>query len=231
MISLNKSFTKIALSILVVVLTLNVGMAQLKDKEVYKTLGPIAKKIEKVTEKTTRDSLIKAYYGEVYVFRSRYPDFKVKIDSLANAIIMPVLQKKLQTTAVKEQTDMTPVDEATMKKQADLKKQNVADMKPDTAPEYPGGEKEMAMYIQKNRKMPAAAIKNNVVGSVVVNAKVNPNGTLSDLTINKSLGYGCDEEALRLVREMPIWSPAMKNNQAVETYINIPVFFSHKDKK
>ncbi len=62
-------------------------------------------------------------------------------------------------------------------------------------------------YINKNLKKPKQAIENQIVGSVVVEFKVNKEGKLSDFKIIKSLGYSCDEEAIRVIKEGPTWMP------------------------
>jgi TonB family protein len=60
-------------------------------------------------------------------------------------------------------------------------------------------------YLQKNLKKPKQAIDNQIIGNVTVEFKVNKEGKLSDFKIIKSLGYGCDEEAIRVIKEGPSW--------------------------
>lgn len=60
-------------------------------------------------------------------------------------------------------------------------------------------------YLQKNLKKSKQAIDNQIVGNVTVEFKVNKEGKLSDFKIIKSLGYGCDEEAIRVIKEGPVW--------------------------
>jgi TonB family protein len=60
-------------------------------------------------------------------------------------------------------------------------------------------------YLQKNLKKPKQAIDNQIVGNVTIEFKVNKEGKLSDFKIIKSLGYGCDEEAIRVIKEGPSW--------------------------
>ena len=62
-------------------------------------------------------------------------------------------------------------------------------------------------YLQKNLKKPRQAIDNQIIGNVTVEFKVNKEGILSDFKIIKSLGYGCDEEAIRVIKEGPSWMP------------------------
>ena len=62
-------------------------------------------------------------------------------------------------------------------------------------------------YLQKNLRKPKQAIDNQIIGNVTVEFKVNKEGILSDFKIIESLGYGCDEEAIRVIKEGPSWMP------------------------
>lgn len=66
-------------------------------------------------------------------------------------------------------------------------------------PEYPGGKEEFRKYILENLKYPEEALKNRVEGIVHISAEINDNGEVSNAKIEKGIGFGCDEEALRLI--------------------------------
>ncbi len=66
-------------------------------------------------------------------------------------------------------------------------------------PEYPGGKKAFREFIQKNLQYPAQALENKIEGRVYVRFRVDGNGKVVFAEITRSIGYGCDEEALRLV--------------------------------
>ena len=67
-------------------------------------------------------------------------------------------------------------------------------------PKYPGGKKALDEFIRTNMQYPEEAIKNKVEGSVVVKYDVDVFGKVSHAAIAHGIGYGCDEEALRLVK-------------------------------
>lgn len=67
-------------------------------------------------------------------------------------------------------------------------------------PEYQGGNKAFEKFIQENLKYPDEAIENKIEGFVLLNAKVDDNGNVIEAKVVKGLGYGCDEEALRLAK-------------------------------
>ena len=81
----------------------------------------------------------------------------------------------------------------------------------DETASYPGGHKALGKYLKDNLKYPSEAIEQGVEGRVFVQFIVETNGTGTDIRVVKGIGSGCDEEALRLIKEMPIWIPAKKD--------------------
>ena len=67
-------------------------------------------------------------------------------------------------------------------------------------PTYAGGNEAMNKFIEDNLKYPDEAIKNNIEGAVAVDYNVDIFGKVISAKIKNGIGYGCDEEALRLVK-------------------------------
>ncbi len=67
-------------------------------------------------------------------------------------------------------------------------------------PEYPGGPKAMSKFIYEQLRYPAEALAAGVEGRVIVLCDINDDGEVVNAQVIKGLGYGCDEEALRVVR-------------------------------
>ncbi|MCF8303659.1 MAG: energy transducer TonB [Bacteroidales bacterium] len=67
-------------------------------------------------------------------------------------------------------------------------------------PTYPGGREAFKEFIKKNLQYPEEARKNKVEGSVHVSYVVNGLGEVEDAWVTHGIGYGCDEEAIRLVK-------------------------------
>lgn len=72
-------------------------------------------------------------------------------------------------------------------------------------PEPKKGFQKLEQYIERNLQYPDAAKTQGIEGVVEVEFQVLPDGNLTNFNIQKSLGYGCDEEAIRLLREGPKW--------------------------
>lgn len=83
----------------------------------------------------------------------------------------------------------------------------------------------LAGFIAANLKYPDAAVKQNLSGVVKLAFIVEPHGRISNTRIVNSLGAGCNEEAIRIVR-MIKWMPGTINNKAVRTRMSISINFS-----
>ena len=69
-------------------------------------------------------------------------------------------------------------------------------------PEYPGGKEQLIKYLRENLQYPELARINNIEGIVHLTAEIDNDGNVINAMIDKSLGYGCDEEAIRLVSSL-----------------------------
>lgn len=83
----------------------------------------------------------------------------------------------------------------------------------------------LASYIATNLKYPELAIRQNVTGVVKLNFVVEANGKISNLTIVNSVGAGCNEEAIRILRSLK-WMPGILNGKAVRTRTSLSISFS-----
>ena len=95
----------------------------------------------------------------------------------------------------------------------------------DQMPAYPGGIKAMSRYFRKNFRYPNDAREAEVDGQVFVRFVVQADGSLTDINVFRGLGQGCDEEAIRLVRNMPSWEPGLYQGREVAVYKEIPITF------
>lgn len=92
-------------------------------------------------------------------------------------------------------------------------------------PEFKGGQAEMYRYLGENIKYPAAAQRANVSGRVFVKFIVEDDGSIGDVVVMKGIGFGCDEEAIRVVKSMPKWKPGVQNGKNVRVYYNMPIVY------
>jgi len=96
----------------------------------------------------------------------------------------------------------------------------------EVMPEYPGGENARQLFLAQNIQYPAK--ENNIQGTVYTNFIVEKDGSLTNIKILKGLGFGCDEEVIRVIKSMPKWKPGTQRGNPVRVLINSPVKFSLK---
>jgi len=93
-------------------------------------------------------------------------------------------------------------------------------------PEFAGGQAALLRYLQKHLRYPGSALAAGVGGRVFMSFVVGADGSISDVTILKGLGYGLDEEAQRVVRQMPAWVPGYQSKHAVPVRFTLPITFA-----
>ncbi len=96
----------------------------------------------------------------------------------------------------------------------------------DKMPEFPGGDNGLRTYIAKSVIYPKEAQDRGIMGQVYVSFVVDPNGKVQDAQIENGINYYLDQEALRIVRAMPLWTPGSLNGKPVKVSYTIPINFS-----
>jgi periplasmic protein TonB len=92
-------------------------------------------------------------------------------------------------------------------------------------PQFPDGDKALYRFLSENIHYPQAAARVNVSGKVYVKFVVEKDGSIGNVEVTKGIGFGCDEEAVRVIKLMPKWTPGKQNGKAVRVYYNMPVVY------
>ena len=95
----------------------------------------------------------------------------------------------------------------------------------DEMPAFPGGDAALVKFLSNKLNYPVAALDRNLSGKVYLTFTVDPEGHLHNPRVVRGLGYGLDEEALRLVRLMPWWTPGKVKGQPVWVTMTMPIVF------
>ncbi len=91
-------------------------------------------------------------------------------------------------------------------------------------PQFLNGE--VRKYVSDHLRYPEMAIEGGVEGSVTVRFLIDEMGYIVDpQIIGRKLGAGCEQEALRIVKYMPVWKPAMYKHKPVRYVYELPVEF------
>lgn len=92
-------------------------------------------------------------------------------------------------------------------------------------PSFPGGQAELMSYISKNIKYPVEAQTNKIQGRVICTFVVERNGSISNINIIKSVDSSIDNEAIRIIKSMPLWIPGKNKGEAVRVKYSLPIIF------
>lgn len=96
----------------------------------------------------------------------------------------------------------------------------------ENPPKFPGGIDDFYKFLGDNIKYPEEAAKQDIQGNVFVSFIVEKDGSLSDIKVDRPLGHGTDEEAIRILKLSPKWEPGTQNGKTVRVKYNLPIKFS-----
>lgn len=96
----------------------------------------------------------------------------------------------------------------------------------ETMPSFQGGDiNAFAQWCGKHIVYPAAAADNGSQGKVIVQFVVERDGSISHVTILRGVDKFLDEEAARVVKSAPKWSPGANRGKPVRVYVQVPINF------
>lgn len=95
----------------------------------------------------------------------------------------------------------------------------------DSVAQFPGGQKEMYNFLSQNIVYPELDALRHAEGRVIVSFCVEKDGSRSNYEVIKPLSPGLDRESVRVLRMMPNWKPATKNNHLVRNHITVPIVY------
>ena len=102
--------------------------------------------------------------------------------------------------------------------------------KAEHMPEYPGGEKALSNFVENNINYPQDAVDQNTEGTVNVSFVVDEQGkVINPVVAGKSAGRGLDDEAVKVVKQMPAWKPGLVKGKPVKTRLSLPITFKLAD--
>jgi len=96
----------------------------------------------------------------------------------------------------------------------------------EVAPLYEGGQGAIESYINNNIQYPQEAIDNGIEGTVQVQFGIDENGNITGATtLGTKLGYGLEEEAIKVISDMPKWNPGKVKGKNVKSRMILPITY------
>jgi periplasmic protein TonB len=95
----------------------------------------------------------------------------------------------------------------------------------DEYPEFTGGAKAWSKYMERNLRYPYQAQEESIQGKVFVSFVVERDGSVTDVKVLRGLGFGCDEEAIKVIKKSPLWKPGKNKGVPVRVRYNMAINF------
>lgn len=95
----------------------------------------------------------------------------------------------------------------------------------DEMPSLPGGEAAIRESISRNLRYPESALERNIDGKVFVKFIVTKDGSVANVTISRPVDSSIDEEAIRVVKMLPKFTPGKKDGKPVNVWYSLPISF------
>lgn len=144
------------------------------------------------------------------------------IEDLRDAVVGQISQAGAATTGV-----VTPVATAGTGTGPAVTDNQVYDAAGvDQFPEFEGGMAAWAKFIQRNLRYPPRAEEEGITGKVFLSFVVERDGAVTDVTLIRGIGGGCDEEAMRVIKKSPKWKPGRQQNNPVRVRYAMPLSFT-----
>jgi TonB family protein len=96
----------------------------------------------------------------------------------------------------------------------------------DVMPEFPGGMNELMQYMMQSIKYPKELQESGVSGKVFVQFVVNTEGKIGQVEVVKGVHEKLDAEAIRVISEMPDWTPGKKDGKEVNVELVLPISYT-----
>ena len=92
-------------------------------------------------------------------------------------------------------------------------------------PKFPDGDEGLSQYLSNEIRYPRYSRRNNIEGRVYIEFAIEIDGSISDIKILRSVSAEIDNEAIRVVNEMPKWIPGKEDGEIEKVYYRVPITF------
>jgi len=151
------------------------------------------------------------------------------IHSLLTVMLSAVFLFGCENTGNETGPDDTAVDE--LSSDVDARQDSPAFTSVDDPPTPEDGIHSFFQYISRNLKYPEEAREQGIEGKVFIKFVVTKDGSISNVEVDKGVGYGMDEEAMRVIAAYDKkWKPGILKGEAVNTKMILPITYALKDK-
>lgn len=90
---------------------------------------------------------------------------------------------------------------------------------------FPGGQPAIDKYIANNLRYPEMAKEIGIEGVVPLEFTIKTDGSVGTIKVVRMIDPDLEQEAIRLVKTMPKWTPASQDGTAVESVVTLQIPF------
>lgn len=156
------------------------------------------------------------------------PPPKIKLPEIIEVPDEEEIEEEIEVELDVEVTEETVVEEIVFEEAPEEENVDEIFTIVEESASFPGGISAFYAYLKKTMKYPRQAQRMGIEGRVFVEFVVERDGTLTDIHVIKGIGAGCDEEAVRVLKNSPKWKPGKQRGRAVRQKMiqNIRFVFS-----
>lgn len=180
-------------------------------KQVEMNYGPVE---EQITEITRQDQ--------------KPPEPPKKVEMKAISDMLDIVKNDTKVT-----TDITFADiedDTEIVQVIDVREEEIKDDEPflhaETMPTFQGGDLSVFRnWVQSRVRYPQIAQENGIQGKVTLQFVIERDGTLTNIVVLQSPDRSLSDEAIRVLKMSPKWSPGKQRSQPVRVKYTLPVDF------
>ena len=156
------------------------------------------------------------------------PDEKIVIENeVKTQAEMNETDKTISIADVKGTDETNGIDVATLEENKDITQETDEEVYSavDQMPEFPGGELALRQWIAFNVRYPKIAADKGIQGKVYINFVVDKDGGISNVRVVHGVDPLLDQEALRVINNLPRWNPGLQGGKPVRVSYTVPINF------
>ena len=138
------------------------------------------------------------------------------------------IEEEIEIDLDVEITEETEIEEIVFEEEPEEEEADQVFLVVEEQAAFPGGQGEWAKFLRKNLKYPRQAKRMGIEGAVFLNFIVDQQGIISDIQVARGIGGGCDDEAVRVLKNSPKWQPGKQRGRAVKSRMSIRIVFRLK---
>lgn len=153
------------------------------------------------------------------------PPPKIKQPEIIEVPDEEEIEEEIEVDLDVEMTEETVIEEVVFEEPVEEEETDEIFTIVEQQPGFKGGISAFYSYVGKKMKYPSQARRMGIEGKVFVQFVVGKDGSISDVKIMRGIGAGCDEEAVRVIKNSPNWTPGKQRGKPVKVRMVLPITF------